>query len=89
MNERKCCACNTKKDKKEFIKITKDYKTDEIIINPDKFHFGRSLYICKSKSCIDTAFKKDRIAKNLKIFLTKEEKENINTVLNTMLVVQH
>lgn len=88
MVKRKCIGCNEIKETHNFIKITKDFKTDEILINPDKFHFGRSIYLCKSESCINTAFKKDCLSKRLKVFLTKEEKENIRAVLNTMVVVQ-
>lgn len=89
MIERKCIACNIKKDRNELIKITKDFKSSEILINPDKFHFGRSIYICKSENCINTVFKKDKISRNLKKNLNDKEKENIKTVLNTMVVVQH
>ena len=72
-----------------MIKITKDFKNGEILINPDNFHFGRSVYICKCENCINAAFKKDKASKNLKKSMTKEEKENIRAVLNTMVVVQH
>ena len=89
MTKRRCIGCNEIKDSKEMLKLTKNFKSGEIIINPDRFHFGRSVYICKSENCINTAFKKDRVFKNLKKNLTKEEKENIKTVLNDMVVVQH
>ena len=89
MTKRRCIGCNEIKDSKEMLKLTKNFKSGKIIINPDRFHFGRSVYICKSENCINTAFKKDRVFKNLKKNLTKEEKENIKTVLNDMVVVQH
>ena len=89
MIKRRCISCNEIKDAKSMIKITKNYVNDEILINPDKFHFGRSIYICKSESCVNTAFKKNKLSKNLKKNLSENEKENIRTVLNPMLVVQH
>ena len=89
MTKRRCIGCGEIKDSKNMFKVTKNFKNNEILINPDKFHFGRSIYICKSENCINTAFKKERIAKNLKKNITNEEKENIKTVLNTMVVVQH
>ncbi len=89
MFERRCLGCNEKKDKKFLIKITKDHKSGEIIINPESTKFGRSAYICKSETCINTAFKKDKLFKNLKANISTEEKENIRGVLNTMVVVQH
>ena len=89
MTKRRCIGCNEIKDSKEMLRLTKNFKSGEIIINPDRFNFGRSVYICKSEICINTAFKKDRVFKNLKKSITKEEKENIKTVLNDMVVVQH
>ncbi len=88
MIKRRCLGCNEIKNREEMIKLTKDYKTGEILINSDKFHFGRSIYLCKCETCINTAFKKDRISRNLKKFLSKEEKENIRTVLNSIIVVK-
>lgn len=89
MIKRRCIGCNEIKNSQDMIKITKNYKNGEILINPDKFHFGRSIYICKCENCINTAFKKDRVSRNLKKNLEKEEKENIRSVLNAMVVVQH
>ena len=89
MKERRCMGCNEIKSSDEMIKLTKNYKTGELVINPDRFVFGRSLYICKNEVCINTVLKKDKISKNLKKILSKEEKENIRTVLNDMVVVKH
>ena len=89
MKERCCAGCNETKPSGQMIKITKNHKTGELVINPDRFVFGRSLYICKNETCINTVLKKDRICKNLKKILTKEGKENIRAVLNDMVVVQH
>ena len=87
--ERKCIGCNITKESQEMIRITKDYKTGELIINPDKYHFGRSVYVCKDENCINNVLKKDRLSRFLKKNLTENEKENIKTVLNRMIVVQH
>ena len=89
MKERRCAGCNEIKISGDMIKLTKNYKTGEVVVNPDRFVFGRSLYVCKNENCVNLLFKKDRISKNLKKILSKEEKENIRTVLNPMLVVQH
>ena len=88
MKKRKCAGCNEIKETDSMIKITKNFKNNEILINPDRFHFGRSVYVCKCENCVNAIFKKDKISRNLKKNLTKEEKENIRTVLNTMVVVQ-
>lgn len=86
--ERKCIGCNSKNNSENMIKLTKDYKTQEVVINPDKFCNGRSVYVCRNESCVKSALKKDKIAKMLKKKLTEVEKENINTVLNLMVVVK-
>ncbi len=64
--QRKCIACGEIKDRKEMIKITKDYKKANAVINPNNFTFGRSVYLCYNQSCIDSAFKKNKINKALK-----------------------
>lgn len=88
MTKRRCIGCNEEKSTNEMYKITKDFATNEILINPDKYKFGRSAYICKSETCINSAFKKNKLSKFLKIILTKDENEKIKTVLNDMVVVK-
>ena len=66
MKERRCAGCNEIKISDDMIKLTKNYKTGEVVVNPDRFVFGRSLYVCKNENCVNQLFKKDRISKNLK-----------------------
>ncbi len=49
-----------------MIKITKDYIDGNIIIQPNSKRFGRSVYLCYNKNCINIAFKKNKINKILK-----------------------
>ena len=65
-HQRKCIACSEFKSKRELIKITKEHNTGDVIINPDSYTFGRSVYLCYNQSCIENAFKKNRINKALK-----------------------
>lgn len=64
--KRKCIACNEIKNTDELIKITRDFNSCEIIVNPDNFTFGRSFYICKNENCVENAFKKNKIFKIMK-----------------------
>ena len=57
---RKCCACGKIVDRNNLIRIMKDNKTGEIIINPSNKQFGRSSYLCKDKDCLKLAIKKKR-----------------------------
>ena len=64
---RKCQGCGKIASREEFIKITKCHKSGEIIINPNNKTIGRSLYVCKNKTCIDTIFKKKKFEREFKI----------------------
>ena len=57
---RKCCACGKVIDRNELIRILKEHKTSEIIIEPNNKQFGRSMYLCKNEECLKLALKKKR-----------------------------
>lgn len=64
---RKCISCGEIKPRDEMMKITKEYLTGKLVLNPDSVTFGRSAYLCYNQSCIEQALKKKRINKALKI----------------------
>ena len=66
MVKRKCVGCGQLKDSKELIKITKNFLTGKVEINENSKIFGRSVYLCYNKNCIEQAFKKNRLNKALK-----------------------
>lgn len=74
MTERRCLSCWKIQDRQNLIRITTDYSTKEVIINKDTKRFGRSAYICKNEKCIEQAFKKNKLAKNLKTSIPEELK---------------
>lgn len=74
MTERRCVSCWQIKDRNEMIKITSNNINGNVIINPDSLTFGRSAYLCYNKTCIESAFKKDRLAKHLKTSVPNELK---------------
>ena len=65
-NLRKCIGCGELKPRKDMIKITKEYATCEVVLNPNSKTFGRSAYLCYNLSCIETALKKNKINRILK-----------------------
>lgn len=65
MTDRKCAGCGKIRNRKEMIKITRDTHFD-IFINPNSKIFGRSVYLCYNKSCIEAALKKNRIQRMFK-----------------------
>ncbi len=74
MTERKCVGCGELKNRDELIKITKEHISGNVIINPDSKVFGRSAYLCYNKSCVDAAFKKNKLQKVLKTSISEELK---------------
>ena len=63
---RKCISCGELKRRGELIKVTKEHGSDNVVIAPSSNTFGRSVYLCYNQSCIDNAFRKNRINKALK-----------------------
>ena len=61
--KRKCIACGEIKPKSELIKITKEYSSGDIVVQPDSKIFGRSAYLCYNENCINTAIKKGVVKK--------------------------
>ena len=74
MAERKCAGCGKIINRKNLIKITRENVHGNVIINPDNKIFGRSVYLCYNNSCIENAFKKNRISKILKASVSEDLK---------------
>ena len=65
---RMCISCRKIYDRKNLIKITKDYKQGIFF----QKGMGRSAYICKSKSCYSDSKIKKKLQKALKTSLEPE-----------------
>ena len=78
---RQCCACRCYKKKDELFRITRDYKTKDIILNINNKISGRSVYVCKNIECLSNALRKRKIESSLKIIVTDSIKEKLYTVL--------
>ena len=74
MTDRRCISCWKIKDRDELIKVTANNADGQVIINPDSVTFGRSVYLCYNKTCIETAFKENKIEKHLKHSIPNELK---------------
>ena len=62
MPQRTCMGCNTKKDKKDLIRIVKN-KDGEINIDKTGKMQGRGAYLCNNIECLKTAIKTKRLEK--------------------------
>lgn len=80
--QRKCAGCGEIYNRISLIKITKEYKTNNIIINPTPNQFGRSTYLCYNHNCLNSALKKKRIQKSLRTNLSDEHIKKLYCVLN-------
>ncbi len=74
MTDRKCVGCGIVQDRKNMIKITAQNPQNNIVVNGDSKIFGRSAYLCYNNTCIENAFKKDRLKKVLKAPVPQELK---------------
>ena len=77
MTDRKCIGCGEIKNRDNLIKITKEHVANTLVINGDSTVFGRSAYLCYNKSCIENAFKKNKLQKILKTPVSEELKGKI------------
>ena len=66
MKHRKCVGCGQIKNAEEMIKLTKDYISKEVIINPNSKIFGRSAYLCYNNECREQSLKKNKLNKSLR-----------------------
>ena len=65
---RVCISCRKTYDRKDLLKITKDYKQGIML----RKGMGRSAYICKSTKCYSDSKIKKKLQKALKTFLEPE-----------------
>ncbi|MBR2526711.1 YlxR family protein [bacterium] len=73
-HKRKCAGCGALKEQNGLIKITYNKQKNEVFINPNTKIFGRSVYLCYNKMCIENALKKNKIQKSLKANISEELK---------------
>lgn len=75
---RQCISCREQKDRDDLTRITRIYNIssgqEEIVINPDRYQLGRSVYICKSPECQKKAIKEKKIIKMLRVSPKAHEK---------------
>ena len=78
--QRKCMACNTKKNKYDLIRIVKN-KNGEITVDKTGKKEGRGIYICQSIECLEKAIKSKRIEKSFETKISEEIYEDLRGVI--------
>lgn len=79
--QRTCMGCNSKKDKKDLIRIVKNNK-NEISIDKTGKQDGRGAYICKNDQCLEKAIKTKRLERTLGIKISEEIYSNLKKIIN-------
>lgn len=80
MKQRKCQSCKEIKDVSLMHKITKEFKSGKLFLNPNSKILGRSAYVCKNKKCISTLIKKKTLKKALKTDATQQIENELLTI---------
>ena len=74
-------GCNTKKDKKDLIRIVKNNK-NEITIDKTGKQEGRGAYICNSMQCLEKVIKSKRLERSLDIKISEEIYSNLKKIID-------
>ena len=78
--QRTCMGCNTKKDKKDLIRIVKD-KNGNINIDKTGKLEGRGAYICDNIDCLEKAIKTKKLDRVFETTITSEIYNNLRGVI--------
>ena len=78
--QRTCMGCNSKKDKKDFIRIVKN-KENEINIDTTGRMEGRGAYICDNIDCLNKLIKSKRLEKVFDMKISEEIYESLRGVI--------
>ena len=76
-----CIGCNTKRDKKDLIRIVKN-KNEEITIDLTGKMEGRGTYICKREECLNKAIKNKRMSRTFEIEISDSIYNNLRNFIN-------
>ena len=79
--QRTCIGCNSKKDKKDLIRVVKN-KDGQISIDLTGKKDGRGIYLCKSEECLNKAIKNKRISRTLEMEIDENIYESLRKFIN-------
>lgn len=77
--ERTCIGCKAKKNKKDLQRIVKT-KDGKILLEKSEKLEGRGAYICKSKECLEKAYKNKGLDRSYKMKVKNEFYENLKNM---------
>ena len=74
-------GCNSKKDKKDLIRIVKN-KQNELIVDKTGKQEGRGAYICNNIECLEKVIKSKRLERVLETKISEEIYSNLKNIIN-------
>ena len=77
---RTCMGCNSKKTKRELIRIVKDKQNNVSIDRTGKME-GRGAYICDDINCLEKVIKSKRLEKVLDIAVSEQTYNELRSVI--------
>ncbi len=77
---RTCMGCNSKKTKKELIRIVKNKENNVSIDKTGKME-GRGAYICDDIACLEKVIKSKRLEKVLDIAISEQTYNELRSVI--------
>ncbi len=77
---RTCMGCNSKKTKKELIRIVKDKQNNVSLDRTGKME-GRGAYICDEIKCLEKVIKSKRLEKVLDIAISEQTYNELRSVI--------
>ena len=75
---RRCVACRKLLDRKQLLKVTKDYQ-DGVVLEGG---MGRSAYLCPNERCLEDACRRKRLQKALRCQIPASVVEMLQKRLN-------
>ena len=75
LSSRKCVGCQRLFERGSLIRIMSEASSGKVLIEPDKKHYGRSVYLCKNEECLKNALKKNKLSRALKNKISNEDLE--------------
>jgi predicted RNA-binding protein YlxR (DUF448 family) len=72
--QRTCIGCRTTSAKREFVRIVRTLD-GRVEVDPTGKKSGRGAYLCRQRSCWETALKRDQISRALKVGLSAADRE--------------
>lgn len=77
---RTCIGCRRKAHPREFFRISNQPERGPVLLEQGPSP-GRSVYLCKTKECVEAGLGKNRLARSLKTSVTPEQTEAIKKEL--------